>query len=299
MNNTIEQVQAYQASPLPLAKPPIKKHRRSHNRIHKKYRCYRADIWTKLALKGRNNYMTNLIAKYAEDQLGFYIRRLPKKQKHIFKTKFDRFTKRKFTPFNYQLTTTATHKKKKKPKRRGVIVKLRRQISLFYGGGRIRSVTFRRYSQLGNEKAAVERYYLNNNVQFTYRNKKTYASIVESRLDVLLLRTNLVDSIYEARQLIFHRKCLVDGKVKVKHPSYLVGVFQQISFRHNYISRMRQFLRNKLRRRRFIGIPKYLYVHFGLLIAFKIDEPITMRVAYPFTNVRGGCAIFRKCFINV
>ena len=274
--------------------------RRCHNRIHKKYRCYRADIWSKLALKGRYNYMTNLIATYAQDQIGFYIRRLPKNKKKMVKATFSQFnTKKKIPRFNYQLTTIATPKKKRKPKRRGVLVKLRRQISLFYGGGRIRSVTFRRYSQLGNEKARVGHYYLNNNVHLTYDNTKTYASIVESRLDVLLLRTNLVDSIYEARQLIFHRKCMVDGKINVNHPSYLVGVFQQISFRHNYVMRMRQFLRHKLREKRFIGIPYYLYVNFALLIAFKIEQPTTMRVNYPFTQIRGACSVFRQSFKNL
>lgn len=103
---------------------------------------------------------------------------------------------------------------------------MRRQISLFYGGGRIRKKTFRRYSKFGIYRwpqIRNETYYpeLNRNL---YRNIGTFASLVESRLDVLLFRSNFVDTIYQARQYIFHRKCRVEGHTRITHPAFLVKI---------------------------------------------------------------------------
>jgi len=275
----------------------VKANRRCNNRIHKKYRCYRSDIWSKLALKGRYNFMTKLIANFAEEQMRFYIRKLPEKDQKAWRIKFKRRRfNYNFSRFAYQLTTTGFPKRKKKPKRRGLLVKLRRQVSLFYGGGRIRSVTFRRYSSMGNEKAGVQRYNIDNKLRVNYYPKKTYASIVESRLDVFLLRTNLVESIYQARQMIFHRKCIVNGENNINHPSYLVDIFQQVFFRQNYFKRMKTFIRNKLRSRKFIGIPYYIYVNYSLLFAVKIEQPKTNKIKYPFTFIEAPCNVFRFAF---
>ncbi len=49
----------------------------------------------------------------------------------------------------------------------------------------------------------------------SHEDVRTYASILESRIDVLLLRSHFVDDIYRARNLIFHGKCKVRGLVEL------------------------------------------------------------------------------------
>lgn len=44
---------------------------------------------------------------------------------------------------------------------------------------------------------------------------RTYASLLENRIDVLLLRSHFVDDIYRARNLIFHGKCNVRGLIEL------------------------------------------------------------------------------------
>ena len=47
----------------------ISTNRRSHNRLHKKYRLLKADLWSRLAQKNRDNYITKLISDFARENL--------------------------------------------------------------------------------------------------------------------------------------------------------------------------------------------------------------------------------------
>jgi len=253
------------------------KNRRCSKTIHKKYRTYKNDIWARLAVKQRDNFITNLICSYAQIGLRKRSRKLlPKSRKAVLK-KFKTTTPLSRTRFAYQINTKASQKRRRTFSRRGALLKMRRQISLFYGGGRIRQKTFRRYGRMPVEKKREILTHLN---KYEYHSYNTYASIVESRLDVLLFRSNFVDTIYQARQYIFHRKCKVQGHTRITHPAFLVKNFQSFHLCGNYAKRLRKSLLTRIKQHNVVCIPSYLHVNFSLLLAFKIEDPITNTISY-------------------
>jgi len=274
------------------------KNRRCLKTIHKKYRTYRSDIWGRLAVKQKYNFMTKLICSFAQIGLRKRSRKLlPQTRKAVLR-KFRSTKQLNRMRFTYKLNTIAGHKRKRTPSRRGILLKMRRQISLFYGGGRIRKKTFRRYSKFGIYRwpqIRNETYYpeLNRNL---YRNIGTFASLVESRLDVLLFRSNFVDTIYQARQYIFHRKCRVEGHTRITHPAFLVKNYQQFGVCKNYAKKLKKSLLTRIRQHSVICIPSYLHVNFSILIAFKIEDPITNTISYPFAEAPAALANFRRAF---
>jgi len=138
--------------------------------------------------------------------------------------------------------------------------------------------------------------YVDSLTHYYYHPYDTYAAIVESRIDVLLLRSNFVDSIYRARAYIFHRKCYVQGHNRVTHPGALVQNFQQFGLRGAYTRRLRKSLFIRIKKHAVLCLPSYLYINFSLLIAFKIEDPVTMAISYPFAEQAGSAANFRKAF---
>lgn len=58
---------------------------------------------------------------------------------------------------------------------------------------------------------------------------------MELRLDVIIYRLNLTETIREARQLVLHGKVLVNFRV-VKNPSYVLKVNDWLTFKRYLIS---------------------------------------------------------------
>jgi len=183
---------------------------------------------------------------------------------------------------------------KKRLSARGGLLRARRQISLFYGGGRIRKKTFRRYG-----KMITERSNSNKKILFAYQkpNADTYTALIESRLDVLLLRANFVNSIYSARIYVINNKSWVQTKGNsIRYPGYLIDVFQPFGLIGYYTRKLRKNLFTRVRKKTILCLPSYLYINFPLLIAFKTENPRTPTLSYPFSETIGAVAIFRKSF---
>jgi len=174
------------------------------------------------------------------------------------------------------------------------LLKLRRKVSLFYGGGRIRLKTFRRYGRMIGVKKTPPQFNQLTHYQYSIPYRQ-YTSIIESRLDVLLLRSNFVDSVYKARSYIFNHKCKVSGHTRITHPAFLVKNFQLFGLKDPYTKKLRKSLFTRIKKHAVVNIPSYLCVNFSLLIAFKFEEPFSYKVAYPF-DPQLTLAHFRKCF---
>jgi len=272
--------------------------KRCKNTLHKKYRRYRSDIWGKLALKQKNNFITNLIYDFSQMALRRRLRKVTFKARRRIQKSFGKTLKRiSFKNFNYDITVKAKQQRFRPSSKRGNLLKMRRQISLYYGGGRIRSKTFRRYSRLIAEKANRKTMLIGSTVHHEYTNRRTYASLVESRLDVLLLRCNFVDSIYRARTFVFHHKCKVQGMTRVKHPGMLIKNYQRFMLKNNYAKTIKQnLIKRMFSKRTFINVPSYIFVNYALMFAFRIENPITRLVSFPFAEQPGALANFRKSF---
>ena len=276
------------------------RNRRCKKLINKKYRKY-GDIWGRLAIKKRHNFITTLVYKYERSTFHQRLKAASKKKKRriyryvIPRSKKSRTYKRnhKKTPkkrrFAFEIISKEKRLYRKRHSRRGNLLKLRRQISLYYGGGRIRKKTFRRYGYMSHEHTNPQNYLHN-------KRHRTYGSILESRLDVLLLRSNFVDSIYKSRMLIMHHKSFVQGHDKIDHPGILVENFQRFGIRGHYTKVLRNIFYIKNQKHGIIHFPPHLYINFPMLIAFKLEDPITHRITFPFSEQAGSLAVFRKAY---
>ena len=132
---------------------------------------------------------------------------------------------RKREPFLYKvLTDEQEFKKRKKTLRIAnylAMLKLRR----FYGNLRKRN-----FKRVFREKT------LNDNFL-----GRSFAFFIENRIDVLLYRANFFDSIFAIRQLINHKKIMVNGFIESK-PGFKISVNDIISvpnFKKVYLNLIR------------------------------------------------------------
>ncbi|KAM9967961.1 hypothetical protein ACTFIW_000497 (mitochondrion) [Dictyostelium discoideum] len=152
-------------------------------------------------------------------------------------------------------------------------------------------------------------------------NEKVIIQQLEKRVDMVLLRSGFVRSLYEARQIINHKNLLVNGKI-ARVPGYMINVGDIISFKEGRIKQkllqrlkkgliykhkprkppFRNFrkswtnkkykpfknnnrkrkLKQKKNKVRATG-PNYLEISHSLLLISLIEEPKLTAIKYPFT----------------
>lgn len=269
-----------------------KTNKKTRNVKNKKYRRL-GDIWARLAIKQRDNFITNLAYEFASRSFYRKLKKQPKKLQWYLRDKFRGKAKNK-KRFAFQVNVTKKQRRKKSLSARGNLLIMRRQMSLFYGGGRIRKKTFRRYGKKIQEYST----FIKNPFQhFAHAGYKTYASLIESRLDVLLLRACFVDSIYTSRNLIINHKSWVQNKGnKIKYPGFLINNFQTFGLVKSQTRVLRKALYTKIKKHTTLTIPAYLFINYPLLLGFKMETPTHLAIGYPFTDTPGAIASFRKSF---
>jgi ribosomal protein S4 len=261
--------------------------RRCAKTYHKKYRLYGCDIWGRLAIKKRDNFITNLVYQSALQKVREHVKHfIRKSRRRMWKTLYSKRRKQKKF-FSYRIDTKAMPKRKKRIAFKGQLLQLRKIVSLFYGGNLIRIKTMRRYGKMTGVKKNLP-YFNTLNHYETAIPYNTYTSIVESRLDVLLLRSSFVDSIYKARSLILNNQCKVLGYNRITRPGFLVKKFQFWGFRNAISNQIKANFLTRLKKHTIIGVPSYIVIIFSKMIAFKSEDPISSTVKYPFSDKSAG-----------
>ena len=160
-------------------------------------RRFNEDIWGDLALLEKPSSVLN----YAFD-----IYQTNYKYKNLIRKRFF-FLKKTTSQFSYKVVSEEKEfKKRKKSMKRNIyltMLKLRR----FYGNLGKKKFT-RVFRQKGLHSNALGR---------------SFAYFLESRLDVILYRSNFFNSIFAARQAINHQKIYINGKI-VTQPSFKVFI---------------------------------------------------------------------------
>lgn len=268
----------------------IKKNRRSANTKYKWLRVYQSDIWGRIAQKKRNTFITRRMAQLVAKQIQKELRNYPKAQKKEIEKRLGRYYrnhKRQNTNFKLAINL---NKQQRPTAFRGALVKLRRLLSLYYGAGRIRSKSWRRYT-----KFSAHRNYKGHLMQSTFGKLPTsqsFGHLLEARIDVLLVRAKFLDTIKQARQFILHGKVYSFARTLITAPGQLIRNWLpfRVLLRPNFSTSQRKKFKLTC------GVPSYLHVNFALRLAFRIEDPITHLVGYPFLTPSGSLAIFRKAF---
>jgi ribosomal protein S4 len=172
-------------------------------------------------------------------------------------------------------------------------------MSMFYFAGRMRRQQLRRLSRIGRFHKRIELkkfpdkapgFTINEsdyNGYFEYKNKKKYhstASLIEHRIDSVLVRSRLCSTLMQSRELVKHGKVLVNGQ-KITYCAYICPNFAAITLSLAYRIRRKKELNRLAKNNRFgFYIPtNFMYVDFRLLLVWLWRNPGNVeKAALPF-----------------
>jgi ribosomal protein S4 len=179
--------------------------------------------------------------------------------KYRYQIRFLKFLyKKPYIKFNYP--RMMQKKKKKKLYVKSYIVKLHNllRFRVYYGDMTIKK--FRKYLQKVNAR------------RLDFESKICF--LLESRLDILLFRLNLVKNPREARQYIKNKKIKVNDKIinKLNYQLYLNDV---ITFDENLSNNFEKDLLLKIKQKKILfNYPRYLEINYKLMKCIFISYPL-------------------------
>lgn len=219
-------------------------------------RRFEEDIWGTLSLKTKPSNVLSYI--YEAYQNNFRYKKLLKGNKKAF------FLVRKKGKFLYKIVTDEKEFRRKKRSLKINnylnLLKLRR----FYGN--LRAKKFRRnFRLLSLPVNAVSR---------------SFAYFLESRLDVVLYRSNMFTSIFAARQYISHKKVYVNGLIVTK-PGFVLKIDDVVTVSNPKL--LYRQLKERLEQNLVLGnYPSYLEVNYKIGTIIFCQLPTSDTVPYPF-----------------
>jgi len=219
-------------------------------------RRFEEDIWGVLATKDKPSQVLNFV--YEAYQNNFKYKKLLKSTKKSF------FLVRKKGKFLYKVFTGEKEFKRKKR-----TLKINNYLNLL----KLR----RFYGNLGKRKFWKSFHNLGLTPNIASR---VFGYFLESRLDVILYRSNMFSSIFSARQYINHKKVFVNG-IMINKPGFRIKIDDIVSVSDP------QFFYNDLKTRllnnQVLGnFPSYLNVNYKLGLIKLIRIPLNKDVPFPF-----------------
>nr|YP_209598.1 ribosomal protein S4 [Heterostelium pallidum]AAU00613.1 ribosomal protein S4 [Heterostelium pallidum] len=113
---------------------------------------------------------------------------------------------------------------------------------------------------------------------------KLFMSIIERRLDSILVRSSLFQTMYAARHFIQYNHICVNGRI-IKKLNYHVNIGDLVGFKKNKMRlKIKKILKRLIRKHKFISIsPAYLETDYRLLLTTLIYTPRKEEIKYLFT----------------
>lgn len=229
----------------------------------KQIRRFQEDIWGRLATFKKPSSVLNFIYQvYMNDRR---YRKLLRKRRFYF---FYKKTKIK-TKFTYKPETDEKEFKRRKKTIKSAVYLMLLKLRRFYG-----------YLGKKKLKRVLLKKGLNTNVL-----TESFAYLLESRLDVILYRSNFFSSIFAARQYINHKKVFVNGSLVTK-PGTQIMINDIVTITRTTF--YYKELKNRLSARKIlVNFPRYLEVNYKLGSIILTKKPKHNEVPYPcFLNIK-------------
>jgi ribosomal protein S4 len=104
---------------------------------------------------------------------------------------------------------------------------------------------------------------------------------LENRLDILLYRTNLFESIFAVRVFLRNKNVLINGQI-VTNKNISVNLGDIILIKPSVYKNLHKIFQERLRSKRLlINFPKYLEVDYSLGAFILIKLPKEQEISYP------------------
>jgi len=234
-------------------------------------RRFREDIWGRFTINNKATQVLKFLTK-AHQQNFLYKRLLSKrfwflKKKVRNRRKLEKLRRvllKRREKFVYKVVTDEEEIKRLRHSLQAKfyfgILKLRR----FYG-----NLKKRNFKRVFKERGLSDKFLI-----------RSLGYFLESRLDVILYRSNFFISIFTARQFITHKKIFVNGVLESK-PGLKVILKDFISV--PYYKKFYLVVRRRLKKKKlFVNYPVYLYVSYKLGIIMMWKLPVLKQIPYPF-----------------
>jgi hypothetical protein len=265
---------------------PSRPNKRARKTLNKKYRLHGTDLWGTLGRSFKDNSIVNKIAYRTYKILMNKLKTRYGKTSGVKKIlkKFPRkYIKSKSKKFTYAVDIESDQRMSshgRRPYSAGGMARiLRRRISLFYGGGRIRIPTFRIYSKIADQRNREDQLtLLRRKLVFT----RSLASILETRADVFFFRIGFFNSIFEARNYCYFRRARVRTVSKCLMPWQRIESFE-ICF-VTFFRRLQSSFKIRLAKGK-VYIPFWVDISITFMRAFILFYPVI--VGYPGRDMSG------------
>lgn len=126
--------------------------------------------------------------------------------------------------------------------------------------------------------------YIKNNIKYSSvklrSQKNNFINLLESRIDIVLLRSYFAINIRSARQLISHGKVKVNGKI-VKNNSLILKCGDKVTIKHTAHSLLEYRLANNVM---WVLPPKYLQINYKIFQILVLFDSININLANSFNN---------------
>ncbi len=217
-------------------------------------RRFDEDIWGTLAILEKPCRVSNYIYDVYQNSY---------KHKRLLSRRFF-FLNTKKTEFTYKVVSEEKEFKRKRRTMKKFIYLALLKLRRFYG-----NIGKKKFKQLFRQ-----------NTLHTNALGRSFAYFLESRLDVILYRSNLFNSIFEARQAINHKKIYVNGLL-VNKPSFKIFINDIITISEilKYYKKLNQKLENN---KILVNYPNYLEINYLLGIIVLIKMPNVIDIPFPF-----------------
>ena len=224
------------------------------------YEWCEEDLWGHISLSQRNSKVLNYLYKSFQGNMA---KKKAVKKKLYKKRKSFKFSQKKFL---YEIHTEEREFKRKKRRFRSKEYFNLFKLCMFYGNLKETSI-----KSLLNTKA---------------KNKNIWAGatpfLLESRLDILLYRTNLFKSIFFVKQFIKHKGVLVNGLL-ITEPNFQVQIGNIIIIPPRFYQEFyKHFLQNLKDNRILINYPRYIEIDYKIGAFIIINYPKGNEISYPF-----------------
>jgi small subunit ribosomal protein S4 len=233
--------------------------------LFKKYKQFEDDVWGNLYMRGISTKLQELLQAYISERKGF----------------------RRSRPFFF-FDVSPEKPKRERPNysERGAFIMDRLKFKRYYG-----NITERQLKIIS--RASIQR-------KFTKYQNALFLLELESRLDSLVFRLQLVPTIFAARQFVMHGNCCVNGSV-VTIPSFRLkrGDIFTLAQRFLWGDILFRALANE-REKRLTGTyqmfrrnPNYLKISYKYLFLYFEKRPSRVEVYYPFVcKNKGGLNMY-------
>jgi hypothetical protein len=270
--------------------------KKTHKTLHKKYRFFGTDLWGTLGRSFRDNGIVQKIAKITYKTIMGQLKTEDEQNDEAKKilNRFPEAYKQKYSgEFTYNVAEESDERMSShgnKPYSAGGASRiLRKKLTLFYGGGRMRLPTFKIYSKFTDIRNREDQLTVLRRRLGTTRN---YITKLETRADIFFFRIGFFGSIYESRNFCYLKRARVKNYSKYLMPWHRIQALE-ICFVTYYRQLQKLFILNLLKKR--ILVPAWISLSIMYMCAFVLYYP--PRVGYPGRDMSGASLkVFRIGF---